>query len=206
MNANNFDPMTFNMILNMMNVMNQNNGVNMNNFNYNMNNYQNLNNLMMNWINNNPNLFLMYKMMMMNQNNNLNQINKMGLYNGQQSDNNQPRVNGGRIPSNIQNTTYDVDPYNNTSLKANITFTTQKGNKLNIVCPYDMEIKDLLVRYVIRVGLGPDILKTDSLFFLFNGSKLDKNDNRCVGDLVQLKFGTNIIVADLKGVIGSKIV
>ena len=196
---NDFNPMLFNMMQSMLNNMNLNNGLNMNNYNYNMNNYQNLNNLMMNWIKMNPNLLLMYQMMM-NQNNNINQNNKMGLYKMNSSDNNQPRVNQGRMPSNIQNSIYDLDP-NNNSLKKNITFTTQKGNKLNIICPYDMKISDLLIQYVIRVGLGPDILLSNSLFFLYNGARLDKCDKRVVGDL--LNTGSNIIVVDLKGVIGS---
>ena len=185
---NTYNPMLFNMMQNMNNVMNLNNGA-MNNFNYDLNNYQNLNDLMMSWINMNPNLFLLYKMMM-NQNN-INNHQRMGLYNMQQSDNNQPKINGGKMPSNLQNSTYDVEP-NKKCLKANITFTTQKGNKLNIICPYEMTIKELLVRYVIRVGLGPDILNSNSFFFLFNGAQLDKNDKRVVADF--LNTGSNIIV------------
>ena len=72
---------------------------------------------------------------------------------------------------------------------------------MNIVCPINMKIKDLFVQYAIRLGLGPNVLG-DSLFFLFNGAKISKNDNRTVFQL-GLSAGSNIIVLDLKGVIGS---
>ena len=212
MMPNNFDPMTFNMMLNMMNVMHPNMGYNQNNFNMNNNN-QNLMNMMMNWMNMNPILYQMYQNMMNQNNNNMNQFNNNNNYNFNDNDNrmniltdsqssiNQAKVTGGGIlPKNIQGGNYDVSPYDN-SLKTNICFTTQKGQKMNIICPYNMKVRDLFIKYVQRLGLGPHVLG-DSIFFLFNGSKINKNDNRSVGDL-GLVAGSNIIVLDLKGVIGS---
>ena len=216
----NFDPMTFNMMLNMMNLMYPNMGYNTNN--YNMYNNQFLMNFMMTWMRMNPNLFQMYQNM--NQNNNMNQNynmnqnnnmdnnlsqsfnnnnrNKMSLINVSNEELNQAKVTGGGIlPKNMPNNkTYDISP-NDNSLKTNIAFKTQKGQTINIVCPYSMKIKDLLVKYVTRLGLGPNVMG-DSLFFLFNGSKLNKNDDKTVGDL-GLVAGSNIVVLDLKGVIGS---
>ena len=212
MMPNNFDPMTFNMMLNMMNVMHPNMGYNQNNFNMNNNN-QNLMNMMMNWMNMNPILYQMYQNMMNQNNNNMNQFNNNNNYNFNDNDNrmniltdsqssiNQAKVTGGGIlPKNIQGGNYDVSPYDN-SLKTNICFTTQKGQKMNIICPYNMKVRDLFIKYVQRLGLGPNVLG-DSIFFLFNGSKINKNDNRSLGDL-GLVAGSNIIVLDLKGVIGS---
>ena len=214
MMPNNFDPMTFNMMLNMMNIMYPNMGYNQNNFNMNNNN-QNLMNMMMNWMNMNPNLYQMYQNMMNQNNNNMNQFNNNNNYNNNFNDNdnrmniltdsqssiNQAKVTGGGIlPKNIQGGNYDVSPYDN-SLKTNICFITQKGQKMNIICPYNMKVRDLFIKYVQRLGLGPNVLG-DSIFFLFNGSKINKNDNRSVGDL-GLVAGSNIIVLDLKGVIGS---
>jgi serine/threonine protein phosphatase PrpC len=71
----NLDPMTFNMMLNMMNVMHPNMGYNSNNYNYNMNNSADSMNLMMNWMNMNPLLLQMYNnnMFQNNNNNNYNQ-------------------------------------------------------------------------------------------------------------------------------------
>ena len=59
----NFDPVTFNMMLNMMNVMYPNMGYNINNYNSNMYNNQALMNKMMNWMNQNPFLQQMYNNM-----------------------------------------------------------------------------------------------------------------------------------------------
>ena len=63
----NFDPMTFNMMLNMMNVMHPNMGYNPNNFN----NYNSasLMSMMMNWMNSNPLLLQMYNNNMFQNNN-----------------------------------------------------------------------------------------------------------------------------------------
>ena len=212
MMPNNFDPMTFNMMLNMMNIIYPNMGYNQNNFNMNNNN-QNLMNMMMNWMNMNPNLYQMYQNMMNQNNNNINQFNNNNNYNFNDNDNrmniltdsqssiNQAKVTGGGIlPKNIQGGNYDVSPYDN-SLKTNICFITQKGQKMNIICPYNMKVRDLFIKYVQRLGLGPNVLG-DSIFFLFNGSKINKNDNRSVGDL-GIVAGSYIIVLDLKGVIGS---
>ena len=71
------------------------------------------------------------------------------------------------------NKTYDISP-NEKNLKTNIAFITQKGQKINIFCPYNMKIKDLLVKYVTRLGLGPNVLG-DSLFYLFNFLKILSN-------------------------------
>lgn len=211
MQQQNFDPMTFNMFLNMMNIMYPNMGYNPNNYNFDMNNDFLMKN-MMNWMYMNPNLMLMYNIMNnqanLNINNNPNtqvnnNINKLNLVRVSEQDLNQAKVTGGgvipkNIPNNIQvNISNPYDP----SEKTNITFTTQKGQKMNIVCPLNMKIKDLLVQYVLRLGLGPNVLG-DSLFFLFNGAKMNKNDERSVFDL-GLNAGSNIIVLDLKGVIGS---
>lgn len=72
----------------------------MNNCDYNINNYQNLNNLMMNWLNINP-IFLIYQMLIMNKNNNFNQPNN---FNEQQQfdNNNQLKVTGKTISTNLK--------------------------------------------------------------------------------------------------------
>jgi hypothetical protein len=183
MNNNNFNPMAFNMMLNMMNVMYPNMGYNQNNYNFNMNNNAFLMNSMMNWMNMNPNLLMMYNIMM-NQNKNMNNNfknqsnnsnNKFKLVNVSQEDLNQAKVTGGGIiPKNLPNNSlYNISsPFDN-SMKANVTFTTQRGQKMNIICPMNMKMKDLFIQYVIRLGLGPNVIG-DSLFFLFNGAKIPK--------------------------------
>lgn len=66
-----------------------------------------------------------------------------------------------------------------------------------------MKVKSLLVKYVIKVGLGSNILETNFLFSLFNGTKVSKNDNRNIEDLGIAHTNSNIVIAYLNEVIGS---
>ena len=194
---NNFDPNLFNMMLNMMNVMFPNMGYNMNN--YNMNNYQNLMNIIMN----NQMLFQMYQNMQknMNQNQNFNNFNnRMNFVNVNQNQMNNNQVTGGALRNSNANFSYNVTSSMNSSQVTNIIFTTMKEQKANLVAPIDMKIKDLLFKYVTKLGLGPNVMGT-SLFFLFNGKKIDLNEEKTIHE-----FGlenAHIIVLDPKEVIGS---
>ena len=196
MNFNNIDPLTFNMMLCMMNNMYPNMGYNMNNFNYNMLNTQNGMNLMTNWMNSNPNLFQTYQNM--NQLNNMNQNkNRMNVV----SVSNNEAKKGGIFNKNTGNLSFDASsPFDN-SPKTNVVFNTQKGHTTNMIASYNMKIKDLLLNYVQRLGLGPGVMG-DSLFFLFNGQKIDLNEERTVFD-IGLQNGGHIVVLDVKEVIGA---
>jgi len=139
----NFDPMTFNMMLNMMNVMHPNMGYNPNNFN----NYNSaaLMSMMMNWINSNPLLLQMYK-------NNMFQNNNMNFNN-----NNHMNVNGGGINNNA--------PSN--ELQINVAFITQTGKKIMMSSPYNTKLKDFLIKYASRMGISGSIIGKD-IFFIYN--------------------------------------
>ena len=199
MDPNNFQMWQFYTMLNMMNNLYPNMGYNMSN--YNMYNNQYLMNLMMNWMKMNPILQMSYQNMA-NQNNN--NFNRMNFLNSTQFNNNQPKVTGGGTSINNQsNSSLVLTSPNDNSPKINVTFTTQKGNRMNIVCSHNMKIKDLFIKYITRLGLGPNVMG-DSIFFLFNGKKLSQNDNR---ELNQLGFtvnaGANIVVVDTKDIIGA---
>ena len=193
---NNFDPNLFNMMLNMMNVMFPNMGYNMNN--YNMNNYQNLMNIIMN----NQMLLQMYQNMqnnmIQNQNNNFN--NRMNFINVNQNQMNQNQVSGGALRNNNANFSLNVASPSNSSPVTNIIFTTMKEQKANIVAPIDMKVKDLLFKYVTKLGLGPNVMGT-SLFFLFNGKKINLNEEKTIHNLGL--ENAYIIVLGPKEVIGS---
>ena len=196
---NNFDPITFNMMLNMMNNMYPNQGYNMNN--YNSFNNQNLMNFMINWMNANPILFQMYQNMNQNMNQyvnpNNNNSNKMKFIKVSPSEAQQSVSK-----KNMQNMKFDASsPFDN-SPKTNIVFNTQKGHTTNIIASYNMKVKDLLLTYVQKLGLGPAVMG-DSLFFLFNGNKLKLNEEKTVYD-VGLHNGGHIVVLDVKEVIGAK--
>ena len=185
----NFDPVTFNMMLNMMNVMHPNMGYNINNYNSNMYNNQALMNMMMNWMNQNPFLQQMYNNMSLNNMNlNFNQNqNQTNLYSGGASSTNNPQV--------------AYNPFPNSNNKINISFITQKGKKMIIVVPKELKVKELLKMYVLRIGLGPGVLK-DAIYFIYNGLKVDNYEEREVGDFFGFN-GTNIVVLDTKEIIGA---
>ena len=190
-----FNPLLFNMMLNQLNLLNPNSGYNINNYN----NYdqQYKMNLMFNWMKMNPFLVLLYNSML-NQNNNFNNNNhnnnNMNYMNVSQSGLNQAKVSGG-------GENFDLTSLNDDCPSVNVVFTTQKGNKMNITCPFNMKIKDLFVKYVTRQGLGPGIIG-DSFFFLYNGTKLNHKDNRTIGE-IGINSGYNIIVIDIKDIMGS---
>ena len=190
-----FNPLLFNMMLNQLNLLNPNSGYNINNYN----NYdqQYKMNLMFNWMKMNPFLVLLYNSML-NQNNNFNNNNhnnnNMNYMNVSQSGLNQAKVSGG-------GENFDLTSLNDDCPSVNVVFTTQKGKKMNIICPSNMKIKDLFVQYVTRQGLGPGIIG-DSFFFLYNGIKLNHKENRTIGEL-GINSGYNIIVIDIKDIMGS---
>ena len=214
-----FNPMTFNMMLNMMNLMYPNNGYNMNN--YNMNNPQVLMNNMMNLGNMNPMVLQMYNNVLQNynNNNNINQninnniinnnnnmnennnVNRMNFVKISESDLNQVKVNGGVLNSNAANFYLDTtNPFDN-SIKKNIIFSTLKEQKANVVASINMKVKDLLRMYVSKIGLGPNVIG-DSLFFLFNGNKINLNEEKTIQEY-GLTTGSIILVLDVKEVIGA---
>ena len=201
----NFDPMTFNAMLNMMNQMYPNMGYNMNNFN--MYNNQFLTNLMMSWMLMNPSLVQTYNNFNNNNNINMNQFNNfqnkngMNLVSVSQADLNQAKeTGGGVIPRNLQDIDYNAtNPYDMTPT-TNIVFTTQKGHKMNIICPVNMRVKDLFIKYVTRLGLAPTVMG-NSFYFLFNGRRLNHNEEKTVQE--EGIEGSHMIVVDIRGVIGS---
>ena len=214
MNVNNFNPNQFPIMLNMMNNIYPNMGFNMNNFN-NLNN-QSLMNTMANWMNMNPFLIQAYNnMIQMNMNQmNMNQMNmnqmNMNQMNMNQSNNkmNFVKVSNSEAKSktsifkNLPNMNFDASsPFDN-SPKANIVFNTQKGHTTNLIASYNMKVKDLLLKYVEKLGLGPGVIG-DSIFFLFNGKKLKLNEEKTVCEC-GLHNGGHIVVLDIKEVIGAK--
>ena len=212
MNGNNFNQNQFYMMLNMMNNMYPNMGYNMNNYN-NLNN-QLLMNQMLNWMNMNPNLMQLYNNMnQMNMNQmNMNQMN-MNQMKMNQNNTNQNKMNFIKVSpleaktrtnilKNIPNINFDASSPLDNSPKTNIVFNTQKGQVTNLIASHNMKVKDLLLTYVIKLGLGPGVMG-ESLFFLFNGQKLNLKEEKTVFEM-GLHNGGHIVVLDKKEVIGAK--
>ena len=195
----NFDPMTFNMMLNMMNVMHPNMGYNSNNYNFNMNNSADSMNLMMNWMNMNPLLLQMYNNNMF-QNNNMSQ-NYNNNFNLNNLNNSQANVTGG-INNNTQNICYDLSQNNNEQI-FNVVFIHQTGKKIMMKCPSSLKVKDLLLQYISRMGISDSLIGKD-IFFIYNGLKVDEKEEKQVSQYFFQGMLQNILVVDTKNIIGAK--
>ena len=192
----NFDPITFNMMLNMMNVMYPNMGYNPNNFNNNTYNSAALMNMMMNWINMNPILLQMYNNNMFQNNNiNFNNNNNMNFNN-----NNQIKVNGGGIDNNTPN--INVISQNSNDLQCNVAIITQVGKKIMMVCPYTMKVKDFLLKCASRMGFSGSVIGK-GIFFIYNGLKINENDDTQMGHFLQGTTNPIFLVVDTKNIIGA---
>ena len=196
----NFDPMTFNMMLNMMNVMHPNMGYNSNNYNYNMNNSEDSMNLMMNWMNMNPLLLQMYNNNMFQNNYNMpqNYNNNINLNN---SNNNQTNFNGG-TNTNAPSTCYDLSQNSNEQI-FNVIFIHQTGKKTMMKCPYSFKVKDLLLQYISRMGLNDYVIGKE-IFFIYNGLKIDEKEEKIIGQFFFQGMLQTILVVDTKNIIGAK--
>ena len=185
------NPYINNNMLNNMNNMNFNNFNNFINMNSGMNMFNNNTNpMVLQW-----NMFLnqFYKQMMMNKINNQNQFD---IWINKGNNNNKDRL------SNLKQSEI-ADPFSQIpGPKINIIFQTGKGYKVTIPAPLNIPMHQVLVQYIIKVGLGPGAL-SDGFYFLFNGQKIDSNDeNMLVGQLATTG-PANIIVIDTKNLIGS---
>ena len=207
----NMNNQNMNMINNNMNInnqMNMNNQMNLNNPMY-MNNQMNINN--MNYgMNINNQLFTQMKMMnmMMNCINNfndfVNEYNKMAKRNNEETkvdiinEKNAPKV---KLPRNGTTSHFGFPQINGNRM--NIIFVTPAGYKVIMNTPINMRIRDILVEYGLKVGVGPNIIDT-KIYFLFNGRKILKSDfNKTPLDL-GINDQTNLIVIDPEFVIGSE--
>ena len=201
-NNNNFNNNDFN-----------NNNYNNNNFNnnfYGNNNYNYANNNNGNFMdnNNNANNLMMDNLTMINFMNNfmkayenMNNINNFSrMQFERQTEVQNPIVVGGLLPRVKK--TENCDPFINfNGQKFNVFFQTPVGYKVNMVVPYNAKLEDILVKYITKVGIGPDTIDKD-IYFLFGGNKIKKGDKRTAQDIGMID-GSVVIVLDKKGIIGS---
>ena len=184
-----------------------NNGSSLNNSFLNF--YPNLSNSMA--LNNNMNMFnfMMYYLKFMAQNNNnfnrmtfVNTNQNNGIYNNNNSNSNSYSNNNmtGILPRN--NRTDQISPFIGYSGEiVNLFFQASTGYKINMLVPNDVKLKDVLVQYILKIGLGPDVIDKD-IYFLCNGNKIKKNENMTLREKCFLS-GTVIIVIDKKGIMGA---
>jgi len=218
MNDNNNFPMNNDMINgNMMN-----NWMNMNNPNLINNNFipQNQQNLINNYVmNNNMNLLnnmalqnnmLMYNNMMnllnfynfysnnINNNNNNNTTTRL-TYVKQYSNKNIGQK--GILPREKRTDQYNVNFPGTHGNKINLFFQTPASFRVNLVVPEDAKMSDVLVQYVLKIKLLPEVIDKD-IFFLFGGRKLKKNERKTLQQLFIMDTSV-IIVVDKSGILGA---
>ena len=189
----------------MNNDMNNTMNLNMNNpINNNMNNMMN-NNMFQNWNNMNNPMGFQWNLFLQNFYNQMMAMNTMQMQNQMAAcpinPNNINNNATDRLPKTKENVV--TDPFAHIpGPRSNLIFQTCKGHKVTIPSPFNIPIHQVLVQYIIKVGLGPGALY-DGFYFLFNGAKILVNDEKTlVGDLA--KTGqANIIVLDTKNLIGS---
>ena len=178
------------------------------------------------FVNNNNGMGLNNNMAQMPMNQNFNYYNNMGINNSMnmnmfnlmmfylqqnmiQNNNNNNRIIPVMPDNNISKSQVlprkkneFFDPYPGTSgEKINLFFETPAGHKVNMLVPVDAKMKDILVQYVLKLNLGPNVID-NSIYFLYGGKKIKKNENRKVSDMNILN-GAIVIVIDKKGVMGA---
>ena len=101
------------------------------------------------------------------------------------------------------NKVYNSDPFQGYNCpKFTLIFQTPKGNKIVLNAPVEAKVREVLLQYIQRVGLGPNLI-SNGIYFICNGAKLTKeNENEKVKDVF---FGdnTNIVVIDQRNLIGN---
>ena len=200
-NSNMNSPMNNSNINSPMNNSNINSPMNNNNMNLpmnnnNMNSSMNNNNILMNNYVNYLNAILNYYHFF----NNINKANT-DYFNQMKFDKKNSLTNfKGLLPrKNFEINNDDFPGYQ--GIKYNIYFQSPSGNKVPILCPNNIKIKDLLRKYVSKIGLGENVID-NAIYFLFNGAKLNSNDNRTIED-IRMYNNTIIIVIDRAAVIGA---
>ena len=183
---------------NMYNINNQMNNNNnniqwKNNLNNTMNNNM-LNNNYLDYLNNTWKLYLMF--------------NEMNKANTQKASNKIKFINF-NSPNNInrlmvrQNSSPNYDDFPGyTGKRFNIVFHTPSGVRINIQCPVNVKLKDLFLKFYSRLGLGQDVINSNSIFFLYNGSKLNNDENRTI-EKMGINNYSSIIAIDTKNLLGA---
>jgi hypothetical protein len=97
-------------------------------------------------------------------------------------------------------TIIDINP-NYPGVKINIFFQNSSGTKVNVLSPSDITVKDLLLKYVSKLGLGENVIDS-AIYFLFSGARLKKDNEKKIYELGMMN-GAIIIVIDRNALIGA---
>ena len=185
------------MNMNMMNMMNMNGMNNMNNMwnnngnNNGMNNINNMPNSMNNLNNNMSNSFNI-------QNNNNNMSYSSGnVISNNRNQNQQPQELIPRGDKVIRDTSMNIN--SNGQNMINVTFDASTGLRVIIAISKNTTVKQLVEKYIERIGIGKNHIGKD-IIFLFNGGKMDPFSEDNLQNFPDLAI---ITVFDQNNVIGA---
>ena len=104
---------------------------------------------------------------------------------------NYPRSNGSNIIED------DFPGY--LGKRKNIEFSLNSGLRIEMRPPENIKVSDLLTKFMIKLKVSENLID-DKIFFLFNGCRIRKNDERNTIEL-GMSDGASIIVIDSNAII-----
>ena len=151
---------------------------------------------------------MMMMLMMGNMNNMMQNMNmggnnmNMGMQNMNMFGNNMGMQNMNMFGNNMNNMNTNNINMNKIPGKIPVVFSTTKGVVTHMLFDYGTTMKNVFELYLKRVG-RPDLIGNidDQLYFIFNASKMNINDNRKIENV--LFEGSKIIVNDVRDLIGA---
>ena len=175
-----------------------------NNPTFGMFNQMQLNQLLMNYVQNNPNLFF---------NNNPNPINQQRFQAFQPGGNMNymgTGVKGGNIPrpnQANQRIFQNIDSYPGyNGPRINVIFETSTGIRVNIPTPVTESVQGLLNKFCQRVGINPSLLKKE-IVCIYNATYMNPFNTISIQQFFKQNLGLNdqakIMVIDAQNIIGA---
>ena len=92
------------------------------------------------------------------------------------------------------------DSFSNDVALLNIYFQMPTGNKISVTCPASTRIKDIIRNFIKKANISEK--DSNLLYYIYNGHKLDKNENRTIAEMGMLNTSA-IVVIDSNSVIGA---
>jgi len=91
---------------------------------------------------------------------------------------------------------------NNNPNIINVCFEISSGQKFSEKALKSMKFKDLCINFITRLGFKKEIIEGKDIIFLFNGTKVDINQNKTLRE-TGIENYSKILVLDIKGLIGA---
>ena len=84
--------------------------------------------------------------------------------------------------------------------RKNIEFSLNSGLRIKMRPPENIKVSDLLTKFMKKLKVSEQLID-DKIFFLFNGYRIRKNDERNTIEL-GMSDGASIIVIDSNAILG----